>query len=120
MTTQVFGASLALILGALVCLPAAGQSAGQWRSAENIYGKVCARCHETHVAPRLLGRDLQPEYVRYVVLHGLRAMPAFRPTDFSEDELAALGRLVQQHSAPWTGREHLPAEERQGPSSVRP
>jgi mono/diheme cytochrome c family protein len=111
---NVEGALLALALSFALAAPAAAQSAGQWRSAEQIYGKVCARCHETHVAPRLLGRKLPAAYVRQIVLHGMRAMPAFRPTDFSEEELAALGRLVEQQPAPWTGRDHLPAKERAG------
>ncbi|MDQ7747287.1 c-type cytochrome [Hydrogenophaga pseudoflava] len=106
------GAVRVLALSFALCGPAAAQSAGQWRSAEAIYGKVCARCHETHVAPRLLGRKLPAAYVRQTVLTGMRAMPAFRPTDFSEEELAALGRLVEQQPAPWTGRDHLPAKER--------
>ena len=71
------------------------QAAGQWESPAKIYDKVCAWCHETAVAPVLLGRELSPDYVRLAVSRGLGAMPAFRPTDFSDGELDALGRFVQ-------------------------
>lgn len=92
------GVALALLL---TMSSAWGQSAGQWSSPEKIYGKVCAYCHETAVAPRLFGRNLSAEYVRHVVLNGQRAMPAFRPTDFSGEELKALAQFVQARSAPW-------------------
>jgi mono/diheme cytochrome c family protein len=90
---------------------AQAQSAGHWGTGENIYVKVCSRCHETHVAPRILGRNLPPAYVREVVMHGLRAMPAFRPTDFNEAELQSLTQLVQTYPAPWPGEpgKRLPA-----------
>lgn len=92
----------AVMLAAALLLPASlvrAQSAGQWETPARIYDKVCVYCHETTVAPPLLGRNLEPDYVRLVVLSGLRAMPAFRPTDFSEDELIALGRFVQTQPA---------------------
>lgn len=88
--------ALLAMAAALPGLPAHAQSAGQWGSPGKIYDKVCAYCHETTVAPRLLGRDLSPDYVRLVVSSGLRAMPAFRPTDLSDAELDALAAFVQK------------------------
>lgn len=34
--------------------------------------------------------DLAPEYIEYVVRHGLKAMPPFVPSDLTEDDLKAL------------------------------
>lgn len=90
-----YGTAMLAIALALTASIARGQSAGQWEAPARIYDKVCAYCHETAVAPALLGRNLEPGYVRLVVSRGLGAMPAFRPTDFSDGELDALGRFVQ-------------------------
>lgn len=89
---------------ATLALPVTGTAqsaaAGQWKSSEQIYGSTCAYCHETHVAPRLFGRRLAPEYVKHVVQSGQRAMPAFRPTDFTAAELDALARMIAAGSTP--------------------
>ena len=92
-----------VLVAAALALPMSGAhaySAGKWQSATQIYDKVCAYCHDISIAPPLFGRDLPISYIRNVVLQGRGPMPAFRPTDFSEEELAALGKLLQQARAP--------------------
>lgn len=94
-----FNCYCAAIVVAVLSLPsppAQAYSAGQWRSAEEIYGKVCGYCHDFPIAPSLFGRDLPSAYIRAIVLQGRGPMPAFRPTDFSEEELAALGAFLQK------------------------
>jgi len=85
-------ASLALFGPAI----AFAQAAGQWKDGVQIYERVCSYCHESPVAPQILGRNIPELYVMNVVRGGLRAMPAFRPTDFSEAELAALARFIHE------------------------
>ncbi len=59
-----------------------------------VWASVCRHCHATGVGPALLGRGLDPAYVESVVRNGLRAMPAFRPSEVPADELAALARRL--------------------------
>jgi 4-cresol dehydrogenase (hydroxylating) cytochrome subunit len=79
----------------LCSISAWAESAGQWQSGEQIYVQVCSHCHETLVAPKILGRNMKQDYVAFVVQHGLRAMPAFRPTDFNDRDMAKLTSFVQ-------------------------
>lgn len=67
--------------------------------AAQLYQQVCARCHETRVGPPLLGRALPPPLVEVLVRSGRAGMPAFRESEISPAELAALGLYVQ-HTAP--------------------
>lgn len=87
----------AAILVVAASLPALAQaySAGQWGSGEKIYAKVCSLCHDTSVAPSLFGRNLSGAYIREVVLGGRGPMPAFRPTDFNDQELESLSLFLQ-------------------------
>jgi mono/diheme cytochrome c family protein len=89
----------AALLAALPTLVQA-QAAGEWRSPQHIFQQTCAFCHTTGVGPELRGRQLPPEYVSYVMLNGLRAMPAFRPTDFSPAEVAAMAKMLNESPAP--------------------
>jgi mono/diheme cytochrome c family protein len=75
------------------------QAAGQWKDAAQIYERICAYCHEANVGPKLLGRRMTEEYVGHIVQSGLRAMPAFRPTDLNAAEVAALGKFINQSKA---------------------
>lgn len=79
---------------------AQAQTSGQWKSGEHIYSQTCAFCHSAAVGPNLLGRNLPPEYVTHVVTHGLRAMPAFRPTDFSQEDVHMLATWIRDSKAP--------------------
>lgn len=69
----------------------------KWRDGAEVYSKVCGYCHEGQVGPRILGRELPPEYTRGVVRNGNRAMPAFRPSEIDDESLAKLAEYIQQN-----------------------
>lgn len=89
------GAAILAIAASLPAPQAQAYSAGQWGSGEKIYAKVCSYCHDTSVAPPLFGRNLSGAYIHEVVLKGRGPMPAFRPTDFSDEELESLSIFLQ-------------------------
>lgn len=64
---------------------------GQWGSGKNLYDKVCAHCHapEVGVGTAIQGRGLPEPYIKYVIRHGLNAMPAF-PASYIDDQSIAL------------------------------
>ena len=101
-------ATVALLLALpLVVAQAAdvGKSADAARG-KAVYQRRCAECHDGgvgHPGSQMLGwtrgedkalletrKDLQPEYVAYVVRHGLAAMPPIRPTEVDDAALADL------------------------------
>ena len=69
----------------------------QWRDGAEAYSKVCGYCHEGQVGPRILGRELPPEYIRAIVRNGNRAMPAFRPSEMNDESLGKLGEYIQSN-----------------------
>jgi mono/diheme cytochrome c family protein len=64
------------------------------------YGRTCGYCHDSNIGPSLRGRGLDPEAVKYIVRHGSRAMPAFRPSVISDAELDAIAALVASNHLP--------------------
>ncbi len=76
--------------------------AGQWDDPQQMYDATCGGCHGAGVGPHLLGQDLPEPYIQYVGRHGLRAMPPFRVTDYTDAELASLATWInsQPSSAP--------------------
>ncbi len=76
------------------------QAAGQWRDAQHVYSKICANCHEIGVGPVIKGRNLDPDYYQSVVRHGMRAMPAFRPTDVDDAMLRQVAEMLSKSPAP--------------------
>lgn len=66
---------------------------------EGTYSRTCAYCHGANVGPVLLGRGLDPAAIAAMVRNGMGAMPAFRPTEISDAELADLAAWVSK-SAP--------------------
>lgn len=83
--------SLSLATGGLAQEPA---SAG--RAPEAIYAGNCGYCHGHNVGPIIRGRKLPPQLVEHMVRNGNGAMPAFRPTEITPAELAALARWISQ------------------------
>lgn len=79
-------------------------SASPGRSPETIYRTTCGYCHGHNVGPVIRGRGLDPEAIRHFVRNGQGAMPAFRPTEISRAELAALADWI--HASPADGKEH--------------
>lgn len=80
-----------LLTLAFIAMPSQAQEASQWGSGKNLYDKVCGHCHDpaVGVGPEIGGRDLPEPYIRAVVRHGFRAMPAF-PASYVDDESLAL------------------------------
>lgn len=91
----IFTACAALSM-TLLALPAYTEDSGKLSSGENVYTKICGHCHDVGIGPVIKGRQLPPEYISYVVRHGLRAMPAFPEPYISNEDLQYLGQYVQQ------------------------
>lgn len=89
-----------ILLAVLMSLPIGmtswAQSAEQAASAQRTYARTCGYCHTTGVGPALLGRNLPVALSSYFARHGNRAMPAFKPTDISDAELAELAEYISQ------------------------
>lgn len=66
---------------------------------EAIYDRTCGYCHGHNVGPVIRGRKLPPGAVVYIVRHGQGAMPAFRPTEISDVELANLAKWISASKA---------------------
>jgi mono/diheme cytochrome c family protein len=99
-----------MVLAAMSCLwmalPVAAGEAPPGSPGEALYTRWCAECHaEGHGHPgtqqleRTRGaklavltrrQDLVSQYVVLVVRNGLNAMPPYRPSEISEEELALL------------------------------
>ena len=69
------------------------------RSAEKLYASTCGYCHGRNVGPVILGRSLPVPAIEAVVRNGLNAMPAFRPSEISDAELAAVAAWVSTSTA---------------------
>jgi len=80
------------------------------RSGAQIFAKQCAPCHaagDDHPGAMQLGAtrgaefavleertDLTSDYVKYIVRHGLNAMPPFKPTAITDVELDKLAAYL--------------------------
>jgi mono/diheme cytochrome c family protein len=81
---------------------AAGQTLGQplpQRSPEKVYASTCGYCHGTNIGPIIRGRGLPAGTIQAMVRSGMNAMPAFRPSEISPAELAALAQWIEKSSA---------------------
>lgn len=67
-----------------------------WKEGSEVYGKICAYCHEERVGPRIRKRELPPEYIQAVVRSGRRAMPAFRPSEIDDESLQKLAEFISK------------------------
>lgn len=90
------------VTGTVASLPdeVSAQAAGQWRDTQQMFELTCAYCHTTGIGPELRGRGLSSDLIVTLVRHGTRAMPTFRPTEFSDQELAALSQWLSLSPAP--------------------
>jgi mono/diheme cytochrome c family protein len=79
---------------------AAAQSAGQWRGPDQLYATICSFCHDTGVGPVLKGKHYPAKQIQAVVRHGQNGMPAMRPSEFSDAELASLADMLSDSPAP--------------------
>jgi mono/diheme cytochrome c family protein len=84
-----------------VAMPAVGAEL----SGREVFDHYCSACHGSEDGPgtvqlsRTRGSDralliertdLAPDYIEYIVRHGLRSMPAFVPSDLTDARLKAL------------------------------
>lgn len=70
-----------------------------WKDGAQVYTKMCALCHDTKVGPVLLGRDLDPLYIKLMVRNGSRAMPAFRASEIDDASLEKLAEYTSKTAA---------------------
>jgi cytochrome c5 len=102
-----------LVLSALVGLttPAIGAEV----SGKEVFDHYCTWCHGSADGPgtmqlsRTRGKDkalltrrsdLAPDYIEYIVRHGLRSMPPFVPSDLTDAKLKALVAFLTKHERP--------------------
>ena len=91
-----------LTAGRAADVSARAYSGETWRDEAQVYAKMCAYCHETGIGPRIKGRKLPPEYVRFTVRHGKLAMPALRQSDIDDATLRRVAALIS--SSPVSAR----------------
>lgn len=106
--TQYSMRALALCAAGALSLPLAAHAdappSATPRSAEKVYASTCGYCHGRNVGPVILGRGLPVEAIKAMVRGGLNAMPAFRPSEISDAELAAVAAWVS--ASPANPQEH--------------
>ncbi len=73
-------------------------------SAENLgaaaYERSCLYCHDTGIAPSLRQRSLPAALVMHFGRNGGVAMPPFRATEISDEELKAIAEMVEGNRIP--------------------
>lgn len=69
------------------------------RPPEKVYSSTCGYCHGRNIGPILKGRGIPADTVRYMVRHGQGAMPAFRQTEITPQELDALAEWIEKSPA---------------------
>jgi mono/diheme cytochrome c family protein len=102
----------------LLVLPAVAglvtPAVGAEMNGKEVFDRYCTYCHGSGEGPgtmqlsRTRGKDkglltqrtdLAPEYIQYVVRHGLRSMPPFVPSDLTEAKLRALVTFLTEQRA---------------------
>jgi mono/diheme cytochrome c family protein len=113
---RAFAACAALVMALGGCAPHPASPARPARSAGgNIYDKWCSDCHGAAEGPgsvalqRKYGgsfpaileqrTDLSPDYVKFVVRHGISFMPSFRKTEIGDADLALLAAYLAPSQA---------------------
>lgn len=94
---------VSVLLAALAAL--SSPAFGAEMTGREVFARYCSYCHGSGDGPgtQQLGRtrgadkallaertDLAPEYIGYIVRHGLKSMPPFVPSDLTEGKLQAL------------------------------
>ncbi|MXO64822.1 c-type cytochrome [Altericroceibacterium endophyticum] len=69
------------------------------RPPEQVYAETCGYCHGKNVGPVIRGRNLPAATIKSFVRMGPNAMPAFRQTEITDDELDALATWLQHSEA---------------------
>lgn len=95
-------ARMAMLTAGLISATSAALAAGQakpayqGRAPQDVYRVTCGYCHGHNVGPLILGRKLPAATIQAMVRAGRGAMPAFRPTEITHAELAALGQWIEK------------------------
>jgi len=84
-----------IVLLAVVVFLQSGQAAENGRSGELVYQTICQYCHATGIGPEIRARQLPAAYTTVIVRQGLRAMPAFRLTEISDQELERVAAFIE-------------------------
>jgi len=84
------------IMAALL-LPAR-QAAADAAAPAAIWASACTYCHDRGVAPPLFGRNLDAALIAAAVRNGLGSMPAFHPSEISDQALAQLAAWVARQA----------------------
>lgn len=72
------------------------------RDPQFIYDRTCGYCHGHNIGPIILGRNLPAPVISAIVRSGNGAMPAFKPTEITDAELAALAEWISTADADHT------------------
>ena len=103
-----------LLIGAFALAGAANPADGAEPKGREVFEQYCSHCHGPGDAPgttqlsRTRGKekglltqrtDLAPEYIEYIVRHGLKSMPPFVPSDLTEAKLKALIAFLTKQEA---------------------
>ena len=77
-------------------------AAGQWESPQQMFEVVCQKCHDnaTPTTPRLLGRGIPARFSVSAARNGRRGMPAFKPSDFTDEEMQRLAEWIELSASP--------------------
>ncbi len=88
-------------LGAGFAAPATAQATYEIepRAPEYLYERTCGYCHGHNIAPIIRGRKLPAVVTKAVVRSGNGAMPAFKPTEITDQELEALAQWLSTAEA---------------------
>jgi len=100
-------ASMSIVVASLAGLGMSARAAEM--TGREVFDHYCAQCHGSSDGPgtmqlrRTRGKDralltertdLTPNYIAYVVRHGLRSMPPFAPSDLPAAKLEALAAFL--------------------------
>jgi len=100
-------ASMSIVVASLAGLGMSARAAEM--TGREVFDHYCAQCHGPSDGPgtmqlrRTRGKDralltertdLTPNYIAYVVRHGLRSMPPFAPSDLPAAKLEALAAFL--------------------------
>jgi mono/diheme cytochrome c family protein len=100
----VLGTGLALAAGLAASANAQATYEVEPRAPQYLYDRTCGYCHGHNVGPIILGRQLPAAVVSSIVRSGNGAMPAFKPTEITNQELQALAAWIQ--ASPADSMEH--------------
>ena len=89
----VLGIGASLVLAVLPVLGIASAA----RTPEQVYDGVCKACHDSGVAPVILGKHLEVKYIKDTVRNGGLQMPPVSAGAVSDEELDALAQWVSSH-----------------------